>query len=135
MGTFVRRPVTTLLFAIVCSWPSLASSATAQSTKPPQQPLYLPDPTPRQRDLSQQYPALPKSTLPNDPASQQEAARRRESHTQALLDADAILALADMLRDHAAHPESDGPAPPLDRMAVQKIEKLAKDLQARLSTK
>ena len=42
-----------------------------------------------------------------------------------------MIVLADQLREHAAHPDHL-PAAPLDRMAIQKIEQLAKDIRSRI---
>ena len=99
--------------------------ALGQSTKAPQQPLYLPDPTPRQRDPHTEF-----SDNAYERARQEQAAitAKQKSRAQVLADSREILLLADQLRSHTAHPDGSPPAP-LDRMAAQKIEKLAKNVK------
>ncbi len=97
----------------------------AQSTKPPLQPLQLPDPTPRQQD--------PHGVFHNDPASgtrqqQAESAERYQVRQQLIADAGEIYLLAERLQKRILQGAAGAPEEP-GVMLAQRIEKLAKHVK------
>jgi hypothetical protein len=100
----------------------------AQSTKPPQLPLYLPDPTPRPDDIKQKY----EDTTPKQDMSQRAVAlRKAQNREQMQKAADMLVMLAQRLRDNA------GSADAATTLAVSvqrasEIEVLAKIVRERM---
>jgi hypothetical protein len=102
-------------------------SAKAQSTGK----VYLPDPTPRDRDLHDRY---------NDSPALQEQQKRmaamRRAQRQVAISADTneILSLAKELRTHRLQHESSGTGPS-DTFVAQKIESLAKRVRENVQSR
>ncbi len=101
------------------------ASAIAQSTKPAQQPLYLPDPTPRPPDLEKQY-----GTDPAEIARQQKLAlmRAAQNRQQILTATDKLVSLTAELKTDVA--KREGPSTMTSQATeAQQIEKLAKTIK------
>src|SRR5215470_603311 len=100
-------------------------TAISQATKPAQQPLYLPDPTPRPPDLERQYGGDPAAL-----ARQQELAALRSAQLrqQVIVATDKLLTLTQQLK---ADMEKREAAVPMVSQAgkVEQIEKLAKTVK------
>ncbi len=101
--------------------------ALAQSTKPPTQPLSLPDPTPREVDPHLVFGQPPVSAVQQQRALQ----RSRLFHQQLVSTSDEIALLARQLEERVRSSDGSGPGPP-SVMAAQQIEKLAKQMKDKL---
>lgn len=104
---------------------AVSGNALAQSTKPAQQPLYLPDPTPRPPDLEKQY-----GTDPAEIARQQKLAlmRAAQNRQQILAATDKLLSLTAELKTDVAKRDGTG-AMTSQATEAQQIEKLAKTIK------
>jgi hypothetical protein len=91
------------------------------------QQIYLPDPTPRERDLHDVF-----SDNPVDRARQQQAVsvQKAKQRDQVVAETDQLVLLAQQLRDSISH-STEGPSVP-DVMTAQKIEKLAKSVKEQM---
>ena len=103
----------------------MAKTSCAQSTKPPLQPLQIPDPTPRQQD--------PHGVFLHEPASetrqqQAENAQRYRVRQQLIADSNEIYLLAERLQKRIVQGSAGAPEEP-GVMLAQKIEKLAKHVK------
>src|SRR5262249_49918424 len=112
-----------LVFLIVfCNY---AAGATAQATKPAQQPLYLPDPTPRPPDLEKKY-----ETDPAELARQQQLAAMKTAQIrqQVVIATDKLLLLTQELKADVEKREHGAAMTP-QVVKVEQIEKLAKTVK------
>lgn len=101
------------------------AGAAAQSTKPAQQPLYLPDPTPRPPDLEKKY-----ETDSAEQARQQQLAALRavQLRQQIVAATDKLLLLTQQLEAEVEKREN-GTAMTPQVVKVEQIEKLAKTVK------
>lgn len=106
----------TILACICCG------NALGQATKPAQQPLYLPDPTPRPPDLEKKY-----DTNSQDLALQQRLAQLRAAQIrqQVVAATDKLLLLTEQLKSDVEKREVPGAMTP-QVVKAEQIEKLAK---------
>jgi hypothetical protein len=103
------------------------AGAAAQASKSPQQPLYLPDPTPRPPDLEKKY-----ETDSPDLARQQHLAalKAAEIREQVIVATDKLLLLTQELEaDVSKHENGVSMTPQV--VKVEQIEKLAKTVKER----
>jgi hypothetical protein len=103
------------------------AGAAAQASKPPQQPLYLPDPTPRPPDLEKKY-----ETDSSDLARQQQLAALKiaQIRQQVIVATDKLLLLTQELEaDVSKHENGVSMTPQV--VKVEQIEKLAKTVKER----
>jgi hypothetical protein len=125
---FSRRKwlaIPTALAMVLLGGP-LAPLANPQSTGT----VYVPDPTPRDRDLHDRYsdtPALQQQK------SRMAAMRRAQLRVQAAADTNEILLLAQQLRSHRIQHEAPVSGPS-DASTAQKIESLAKRVRENLQS-
>jgi hypothetical protein len=122
----MRRPglrnVLVLAFVAICL---KCDSASAQATKPAQQPLYLPDPTPRPPDLERQYGSDPAELARQEQLTALRAAQLRLQVVQAT---DKLLQLAQELKAEVNQHEN-GTLMTLQITKAEQIEKLAKSVK------
>ncbi len=105
-----------------------ASSAIAQSNNSKSQVVYLPDPTPRQRDLEKVYGDTSQTGTRTQETLEVHNAKRRELVEWA---ADELVTLSEQLAEQVTVPKSSTSAAAATANA-EKIEKLAKNLTAAL---
>ena len=103
----------------------------AQSTKPPQQPLYLPDPTPRPQDPHTQFGDNAEAKVRLQRAA---ALAREQNHARAVANANQIVLLTQGLRERRAIGNAANVSGSQDVMAVQQVEKLARQIEDLLRT-
>lgn len=112
-----RRAIWKLIAVAGVSY-CLCSFAKAQSN-----PIYLPDPTPRERDLHDKY-----KDDPLQQVRQQQAAllRYAQLHQQAVEATNRMTLLAQQLKEEMEKGGMDNSAPSLNAQRAAEIEKLAK---------
>lgn len=93
--------------------------------------VYIPDPTPRDRNLHDRYSDLPTS---QQQQSRMAAMRHAQSRVQVAADTNEILVLAQQLRSHRIRHETQTSGPP-DTFTAQKIESLAKRVRENLQSR
>jgi hypothetical protein len=120
------RPPRKVLAALIVVFIDCGGMA-AQASKPPQQPLNLPDPTPRPPDLERQY-GTDSAELARQ--QQQAALRVAQLRLQVMVATDKLLLLAQELTADIQKRESGSAMTPLVIKAEQ-IEKLAKTVKER----
>jgi hypothetical protein len=120
----ILRAIYKILAALIVAF-TYCGGASAQATKPPQQPLNLPNPTPRPPDLEQKY-----GTNSAELAHQQQLAALKvaQLRQQLIVTADKLLQLTQELENDVGKRENGAPMTPQAVKAGQ-IEKLAKTVK------
>jgi hypothetical protein len=101
--------------------------AVAQASKPPVQPLNLPDPTPRPPDLERQYGGDPSELARQQQLAALKAAQLRQ---QVVIATDKLLLLAQELETGVKKRENGAAMTP-QMIKAEQIEKLAKTVKER----
>ena len=116
----IRKILVSLIVIFICD-----AGATAQATKPAQQPLYLPDPTPRPPDLEKKYETDPAEVARQKQLATIKAAQLRQ---QVVIATDKLLVLTQELEADVEKREHGAAMTP-QVVKVEQIEKLAKTVK------